>query len=261
MARFYLPEGMRAATLAERKAFYTQEFDLAEVAKWVNQRKGKTHFAVIIGYHTKIFPKKYRADADTTIIIDEYTDLEDVQRQIADFLPEGVYYDRNLYNPQGKVVGQELAFDIDPENLTCPIHGTLADKLARHQGLSFCKIELELAKQQTVGLVDFLAKQFSDLRVVYSGRGFHVHVFDAETFEWSAKQRADLAAEVKAAGFGIDAWVTEGEMRFIRLPYSLHGMVSRVVLPLEKAEVASFNPLNDPRCLPQFLTRTVKGVP
>jgi DNA primase catalytic subunit len=244
---------MRAATLAERQEFYRYEFNFAKATEWLKLRQGKTQFAVIIGRHTKIYPQKYRDDADTTIIINQYTDLTDVWGQVLEFLPEAVYYDRNLYDNAGRAWGQELAFDVDPENFTCPIHGTLADKMARHQGLSFCAVELELAKQQTVELCEFLEQRFSLLRVVYSGRGFHIHVFDEETFEWSSRQRVALAAEVKAAGFGIDAWVTEGEMRLIRLPYSLHGMVSRVALPLEKGEVDQFNPITDPRCMPLFL--------
>jgi DNA primase catalytic subunit len=68
-----------------------------------------------------------------------------------------------------------------------------------------------------------------------------------------AKQRVKIAREVKKQGFAIDEWVTAGEMRLIRLPFSLHGMVSRVVLPLEKSELDRFDPINDERCVPRFL--------
>jgi hypothetical protein len=37
------------------------------------------------------------------------------------------------------------------------------------------------------------------------------------------------------------------------LPFSLHGMVSRVVLPLEKNELEQFDPVKDERCIPRFL--------
>jgi DNA primase catalytic subunit len=250
-----MPEGMCPATLGERKRFYTEEFALEKVTSWLQIRRGKTKFAIIIGRHTKIFPQEFREDADTTIIIDEYSNLEDVRRQILEFLPEAVYYDRNIYLENDHAEGQELAFDVDPENITCPIHGTLADKMKRHQGLSFCAIELEMAKQQTAGLYEYLEKHFSDLRVVYSGRGFHIHVFDQTAFQLITKQRTELAERVKAKGFEVDAWVTAGEMRLIRLPYSLHGMVSRIVLPLEKNEVEKFNPVTDKRCIPAFLKR------
>ncbi|MEM2936872.1 MAG: DNA primase, partial [Candidatus Bathyarchaeia archaeon] len=104
-----------------------------------------------IGRHTKIFPRKYREDASTTII-DEYESLEGVRAQILDFLPEAVYYDRNVYGDKGKILGQELAFDLDPENLTCPIHGTLEEKMKRRQGLSFCELELRMVRDETAKL-------------------------------------------------------------------------------------------------------------
>ena len=255
VSKYFMPEGMRPATLEERKEFYVSEFNLKNVSSWLQMRRGKTKFAVIIGRHTKIFPEAYREDAETTIIIDEYADLEDVRRQIIEFLPEAVYYDRNVYDEKDQKTGQELAFDVDPENITCPVHGTLADKMKRHQGLSFCTTELEMAKRQTAGLFEYLEGQFSELRVVYSGRGFHIHVLDQEAYKLTTKQRTEIAEMVKAKGFEVDAWVTAGEMRLIRLPYSLHGMVSRVTLLLEKNEVEKFNPVTDARCIPAFLKK------
>ncbi|MCW3996804.1 MAG: DNA primase [Candidatus Bathyarchaeota archaeon] len=253
MVQYYLPSGMRFSTLEERRQFYAEEFNPKKVAEWFTSALYRIKFAVIIGRHTKIYPQKYQEDASTTIIIDEYKDLQDLREQILEFLPEAVYYDRNIYDEGDRQVGQELAFDLDPENITCPIHGTLADKMKRRQGLSFCEIELEMVKNETIGLYEFLEKQFSDLRVVYSGRGFHLHVLDAEAFGLSTKQRVELAGQVKAAGFHIDEWVTSGEFRLIRLPYSLNGMVSRIVLPIKKDELESFNAISDRRVLPHFL--------
>jgi len=39
------------------------------------------------------------------------------------------------------------------------------------------------------------------------------------------------------------------------LPYSLNGIVSRIVLPLKKDELESFDAFHDMRCLPHFLRR------
>ena len=75
-------------------------------------------------------------------------------------MPEAVYYDRNVYDEKDHKIGQELAFDLDPENITCPIHGTLADKMKRNQGLSFCELELEMVKKEAIGLYEFLDKSF-----------------------------------------------------------------------------------------------------
>lgn len=250
-----MPKGMRYSTLEERREFYQKEFDVSKLHEWFGNwsLKGKITFAVIIGRHTHIFPTEFEEDASTTIIIDEYKNLKDLRTQILEFLPESAYYDRNVYDEKQRVVGQELAFDLDPENLTCPIHGTLADKMKRRQGLAFCELELNMVKEETGKLYDELAKQFSEMRVVYSGRGFHIHVFDAEPFAWKRRQRKALAVELMKKGFLIDEWVTTGGMRLIRLPYSLHGMVSRIVTPVKVEELDRFDPLSDRRCLPKFL--------
>lgn len=252
MAKYRFPAGMRYSTLEERSEFYQNEFDLARVRGWFRREQCKVVFAVIMGRHTRIYPKEYEEDASTTIIIDAYQTLDDVKKQIVEFLPEAVYYDRNVYSDKGETLGQELAFDLDPENLTCPIHGTLTDKMKRHQGLSFCKIELEMVKEETAKLHEELTNSFSQLKIVYSGRGFHIHVFDKDSFQWSYEKRKKFAEKMKEKGFPIDEWVTSGGMRLIRLPYSLHGMVSRIVTPLDIKELKSFDPIRDERCKPRF---------
>lgn len=250
-----MPVGMRYSALEERKQFYTQEFNLKKVSEWFKGDLTRIKFAVIIGRHTKIFPEKYREDASTTIIIDNFKNLEDVRQQILEFLPEAVYYDRNTYDSNDQKVGQELAFDLDPENITCPIHGTLADKMKRHQGLSFCELEFDMVKHEVIKLYDYLENNYSALNVVYSGRGFHIHVLDTKAYTISTETRLNLAKQVKQAGFHIDEWVTSGEFRLIRLPHSLNGLVSRIALPLTRGEIESFDPIHDMRCRPKFLDK------
>lgn len=255
MIEYYFPTGMRLSTLEERLRFYREEFAIEKVVEWLKERTDKVRFAVIIGRHSRIYPKEYAEDASTTIIIDEYSDMEDVKNQIIEFLPEAVYYDRNVYDEKGNIIGQELAFDLDPENITCPIHGSLEDKMGRNQGLSFCELEFQMVKDETIRLYEYLAKKFSRLKIVYSGRGFHIHVFDKEAYTLKFEERKLLAKDVKETGFPIDEWVAAGEMRLIRLPYSLNGLVSRIVVPLEKMEMKSFNLLDDRRCIPNFLKK------
>jgi DNA primase catalytic subunit len=125
--------------------------------------------------------------------------------------------------------------------------------MARKQGLSFCEIELNIVQKKAVGLYEYLQRQFSELVVTYSGRGFHVHVMDKDAYSLTSEKRLEIAREVKAQGFPIDEWVTSGEYRLIRLPYSLNGLVSRIVISLKKSELESFNPITDSRCLPKFL--------
>jgi DNA primase catalytic subunit len=237
MQKYYLPKGMRVATLEERREFYSREFDLEKVAGWFGNQAVGTKFAVVMGRHTGVFLKEYREDPDTTILLEEHKSLAEVKTQVLRFLPESLYYDRNIYDEKEGKIGQQLAFDLDPENMKCPIHGDLA---------------LDMVKQQAIGLYEFLETEFSTLKLVYSGRGFHIHVLDKETYSLDEKKRREIAHSVKSRGFAIDEWVTIGEMRLIRLPFSLNGLVSRIVTPLLKSEVERFDPVHDERCVPKF---------
>src|SRR5207253_10336405 len=92
--------------------------------------------------------------------------------------------------------------------------------------------------------------RWSRLRLVFSGSGFHVHVFDADAFRLSRKERGGIAASL-ARRYAIDEWVTSCEMRLIRLPLSRHGMVSRIVIPVPRRRLESFS-YDDPRAVPRF---------
>jgi DNA primase catalytic subunit len=270
-SQYNLPGGMGYSLLSERKEFYKKEFDIKKVGLWLRKHRNplSTVFAVVVGRHTGIFLSRFRRFTKSPVLIDEYENLGEVGKTIEKFLPEGVYYDRNVYKDLGACgrckksygdcwgcdgfLGQELAFDIDPENIPCPKCGTLKEKLARHQGLGFCEYELGVAKEQAFGLQRELKRRFRSTEVVYSGRGYHVHVFDKKARKMSRKERGELARKMREKGYLIDSWVTEGESRLIRLPYSLHGMVSRIVLPVKNEELPAFDPLKDSRCRPKFL--------
>ena len=265
---YRFPDDMRPATLAERSNFYSREFRTGLVNRWFRGWTRPIVFAIIIGRHTKIFPSKYRIDRDQTILIDDYDALNDLQKYCEEYRPESVYYDRNVYKNWknardgskdvarlGQDFGQQLAFDIDPENFDCPIHGSLENKLNGHQGLSFCRLELQLAQDQAIELTDQLSKQFNDVRVVYSGRGFHIHVLDEDTLFLTRKKRVALVRSLTRRGYLMDEWVAGGNMRLIRLPFSLNGLVSRVVTPLERNELHRIDPVDDARFVPGFARR------
>jgi len=267
--RFIMPEGMRYSTLSERRIFYRREFSITRLSEWMKPREAKdTVFACIIGRNTKVYPKRYKKIASETILYKDLDDYKELQKSLIEYLPEGAYYDRNFYKDRMKCgdckelgrcfrcrnfLGQELAFDLDPENVICPTHGTLADKMKRHQGLGFCEYEFGVVREKTFELYDHLEKDFSDMRIVYSGRGFHIHVMDDDTRMMKHGQRKKLAKKIREKDFPIDEWVTSGNMRLIRLPYSLHGMVSRICLPLGTGEVERFDPVKNKKAVPEFL--------
>jgi len=269
MHKYYLPAGMRYSTLKERKEFYKKEFNFNNISDWFGRRRNllETVYAIIVGRHTKIFKKEFKSIYKNTMLIDDYVDLDDIKDYFIYYLPEGVYYDRNLYSKRCSscsldyyncwnckhFIGQELAFDIDPENIECPIHGDIEKKMKEHQGLGFCEIEFNKIKEWTQLLIDELSNKFDKLKIVYSGRGFHIHVFDEKAIRMKKSERRRLSSSLLKKGYPIDEWVTNGNMRLIRLPYSLHGMVSRKVIPLTKKEIDRFDPVNDKRARPKFL--------
>lgn len=236
----------------------------AAAGNWMSSPKGERVYALILGRHSGIYPRRFRHLKNVPLIVDDVPDIRGLRPYLAKYLPEGLYYDRNVYSSLRDsrkagldyahawrsrwFLGQELAFDLDPENVDCPIHGDIATKMGRHQGLSFCDWEFEEVRRQAATLYDELFEQWTDLRVVYSGRGFHVHVFDEAAFHLTRAERTRIATRL-ARRFAIDEWVTSGEMRLIRLPYSLHGMVSRIVIPVPRRDLENFS-YDDPRAVP-----------
>ena len=264
--KYRFPKGMRPSTLKERENFYRNDFSLEKVERWLGWRDVKnTAFAVIIGRHSDIYPPEYEDIRRKAVIIDEHEGLQDVLEYILQYLPEGVYYDRNVYSDirlcaeRGcdykncwrceNFLGQELAFDIDPENVSCPYHGSIEDKMRRGEGLSFCMLEFKKVRKFAINLYDELRAEYKNLRIVFSGRGFHIHVLDRKALKMSKEERTEMA---KAhSHYAIDEWVTNGEMRLIRLPYSLNGLASRICSPLTIEELTAFDPRK--HAIPSFL--------
>ncbi|MEM3736917.1 MAG: DNA primase [Candidatus Bathyarchaeia archaeon] len=261
---------MRYSSIEERRRFYQEEFALRLLEERFKNRRN-TVFALVIGRHTGIYPPNYEKLKNHTIIIDEYQDLSEVKNYILQYLPESVYYDRNLYGGElencrrcpksyrdcwkcKEFKGQELAFDLDPENIHCPYHGNIEDRMRKHQGLSFCMYEFKVIRGRTRQLYEKLERRYGLVEVTYSGRGFHLTVQneDATNMGWAERKR--LAKEFSAE-YPIDEWVTSGEMRLLRLPYSLHGVVSRICIPLKVDDLEDFDPRVDGRCLPRFLLK------
>lgn len=248
---------MRPATLAEREAFYEKEFDTAAVGRWFRARPIPL-FAVKLGKLTGIFKSEFQGEQEDTILLTQTT-MADLRESLLYHLPESVYYDRTLYrDPRAEelgapdnVLGQELAFDVDPENLDCPNCGTLQERLARGEMYTFCMLCFNRARDMTLALYDFLKAEFRDLRLVYSGRGFHIHVRDRRAIFMGRGEREELARAVADRGIEHDEWVAVGGVRLIRLPHSLHGLVSRVVTPLSPRGLKSFDPTAEAK--PDFL--------
>jgi DNA primase catalytic subunit len=227
----------RASTLRERKKFYSEEFNLKKAMSFFNKKP--KYFAVDFGTETKIIKDK---KMDNKLL---YFGAKDLKKRLITYLPEDVYYDRNLH--KGKFclfclktknyfqcknfLGQELVFDVDADNIKCT-----------------CKRLCEKCIKKSINNAFEIAGKlkFNKIKVVYSGKGCHVHVFDKKAYKLDIKERKKLAK--RFSSYGIDRWVTEGRIRLVRLPYSLNGVVSRIATPIGKKEKFEFK-----NTLPKFL--------
>ncbi|MEM0232214.1 MAG: hypothetical protein QXG78_03825, partial [Candidatus Methanomethyliaceae archaeon] len=54
-------------------------------------------------------------------------------------------------------------------------------------------------------------------------------------------------------GIAIDEWVTEGEARLARVPYSLNGLVSRICKPIEIKNIRELDFWRSKEFIPEFL--------
>jgi DNA primase catalytic subunit len=86
-----------------------------------------------------------------------------------------------------------LAFDLDPENVDCPYHGSLEEKATRKDTISFCMVEFKRVRKNTAKLYKELEKEYKNLLIVFSGRGFHIHVLDEIAMKLSKKEREEIA--------------------------------------------------------------------
>jgi DNA primase catalytic subunit len=263
------PRGMRPSTLKERRTYYSSEFDVENLSEWIGARRGHLKFAMILGRHTGIFLPERARNKNDVIMIDDWRNARDVRSYALDYLPEGLYYDRNRYEDVTECArcrkdstrcsscqnfsGQQLAFDLDPENVDCPYHGHIGQKMQRGGGLSFCMYEFKAVRRQAYELRSEQRRHFDKVSVVYSGRGFHVVVDDDEGYALTTTQRRALARQV-ARRYDIDEWVTVGSSRLMRLPYSLNALVSRKCMIMKWGkDLLVFDPRTSREVTPRFL--------
>lgn len=230
---------LRPSTLKERKKFYSKEFDIKKSLSFFKIKP--KYFAVDLGTETNII--KYPEKKNKLI----YFKPKNLKSKLLYFLPEDVYYDRNLHKGNKlcffclktknyfkckDFLGQELVFDIDADNLDCNCK-------------NICNKCIIKSIQNAFNIVEELKKDFENIKIVYSGRGCHIHVFDKKAYKLSISERKKLAKKFKK--YGLDQWVTEGKIRLVRLPYTLNALVSRIVLPIKNKEK-----LNLKSAIPKF---------
>jgi hypothetical protein len=248
---YNFPQLFRPASLEERKIFYEKEFKVTDAVKWL-ENFSPYHMSITfdLGVESGIIKdKSWITNSFIRLGPIGYGTLREV---LLKFLPEDVYYDRNLYSSGARcnqcearrnqgcfecehADGQQLVFDVDPENYMCP-H---CDTDGEHRYFSFCEKCFRATREATLYLYEILSESFSDLRIVSTGRGFHIHVFDKDSFGLSLSERKSLISRIRESHIAVDSHITTGKMYLIRLPYTLNGLVSRFAVPLNREKVES----------------------
>lgn len=244
MRKYKFPESFRPASLDERFNFYNREVRIDKAINWLLKFSPfQMSITLDLGEESGII--KAPIDKNNIFIRLGPVSHNELKDLFLEYLPEDVYYDRTLYlnsiechdcQKRSKydcvdcknAAGQELVFDIDPENFNCPN----CDRAVKNRQFSFCMMCFNAGREATICLYEILKKQFSHLQIVFTGRGFHIHVLDKEAFFLSSKERRELTSAIRKIGIGIDSFVPIGQMYLVRLPYTLNGLVSRVVTPL-----------------------------
>ncbi|MDY6768507.1 MAG: hypothetical protein SVW02_00145 [Candidatus Nanohaloarchaea archaeon] len=249
--QFHFPDGLRPATVEERQEFYRSAFPRTQIEAKM-ERWDRFVPVIDIGSDTTRYRPRYRKYKGKLVRITDVDDVDELASKLVDYAPEDVYYVTTI-EKEGQVETnpeRELVFDLDPEDVDCEDcrrrERHLEGKAAAY---TFCEECFAQAATETRQLYAFLENHFSELQLVYSGRGFHIHVGDEAAFRMDREDRRGLAAKV-AKEFPIDTAVTAGEKDLIRLPGSLHGLVSKAVTELDPEELQE----------PEHILRSV-GVP
>ena len=95
--RYELPGDLGPASLADRREFYRRAMDYESASKWMSRPQGGRVYALILGRHSGIYPRRFRHLKNVPLIVDDVEDVRGLRPYVLKYLPEGVYYDRNVY--------------------------------------------------------------------------------------------------------------------------------------------------------------------
>ncbi|MFB6076792.1 MAG: hypothetical protein ABEK12_01525 [Candidatus Nanohaloarchaea archaeon] len=249
--RFDFPGEMRPATVEERQQFYRESFPMEEVRDRTARWDVFTP-VVDVGSESTRYRPRFKQFRDKLVRLTDWETLDDLHDKIVEYAPEDLYYvttvekeDRIEINPE-----QELVFDLDPERVDCETCDRKRERLpspaADHVFCMDCFTDLA---RQTRQLAAFLRTHFDEMQIVYSGRGFHIHIADDAGFMMDREDRIEL--QTKVSGEFPVSRVTTADDDLVRMPGSLHGLVSRVVTPI------GIDDLDDPAAI--IRSRSVPG--
>ncbi len=172
---------LRRATPEERKIYYLEEWKPEDLPTFITD---------------SLEMREFGFDYDGSGPRDRYnrfTSVADLEVFLRERAPFSVYNSISYYNEPEKRKGwikAELVFDIDAKEMaikTCCLEGQV------------CEECLENAKKISMEITGILRKNLGLKNIfhVYSGRGYHIRVFDDDLMEQGSEVRAEIFEYVR----------------------------------------------------------------
>jgi DNA primase catalytic subunit len=238
---YYFPKGMRPSQPEERREFYKKEFDLRKAEKWLRtHNKNFKPILIDVGTETTLYFPELKKFLNKFLSI-KYSNLKELSEKLVRYAPEDVYYQFDK---------DELIFDLDPDNILCAKCSIMKKRLSgKFKLYSFCRNCLNELVSETKDMYNLISKHFSQIALIYSGRGFHMHI-NVSDFVLKPEEKTKLVEMLKKE-YPIDPWVTLSK-NLIRLPESLHGLVSRKCIEISLKELDDIDEVINEKAVPHF---------
>ncbi len=182
-------EMFKPATLEERRIYYREEWDIKQVSDFIsnsieNREFGFDHFGKGPNDRYKVFNTP------------DY-----LKRFLKSKTPFAAYCSVAFYEKPRRRKGwikSELVFDVDAKDI--PIRTCGCDDV--------CEICLREAKEIVEGLIDTLKGDLGlkDIHLIYSGRGYHIRIFDADVMIMDSDVRSQILKYVVGADLPKDKY-------------------------------------------------------
>ena len=167
---------LREATKDEIRQFYTEEYNIKEIPKYITKNIHKREFA---------FDRIGKGPRDR---YNQYTQLKHLEKILKAKKPYAAYSSVALYDDPTKRSGwegAEMVFDVDAKDN--PIRTCQCKKG------EICEKCMEQAKEIILRISDNIKELgYKDIHYVYSGRGYHIRIQDPELMKLDSTQRTEI---------------------------------------------------------------------
>ena len=174
---------LKQATKEEIKQYYKEEYNIKEIPKYITKNIHQREFA---------FDRIGQGPRDR---YNQYTQVQQLKKVIKAKKPYAAYSSIALYDNPGKREGYNQAeFVIDVDAKDNPI------RTCQCTTGQICKHCLEEAKEIILQISDNIQELgYKDIHYVYSGRGYHLRIQDAELQKTDSTQRTEILTYITAA--------------------------------------------------------------